>query len=280
MVNRIVFVGLVTCLSQVGSATVKLYGVEWDTGDLFSINTTTAALTRIGTTGVIRMVDIAFAPDGTLYGFDAGTQPKLYKINTTTGASTVVAALGVQQGDFVYEGALTFRNNTAYAMGLTSATTPFLFNINTTSGAITGRVAVQREVDINGWYFEAALNKLVGIDRESERFLTIDPANGAVTDFTAPVGWRVGQVGGVAKFQSAGFLVSAGPGGALPGTNKLYRFNIMGGNPPALTEVGGLTGIGGNGLSGLAIIPEPTTLAALTIGVAAAARRRKIGRKR
>ena len=57
--------------------------------NIYTVNTTTGALTLLGPTGTALMIDIAINNAGQMYGHDIGTD-SLYTINTTTGAATLV----------------------------------------------------------------------------------------------------------------------------------------------------------------------------------------------
>src|SRR5262249_16043798 len=97
-----------------------------DTRQLGTINLTTGTFTRKGYTPVA-MYDIAFAPNGDLYGLNSSSETKLYQIDPDTGTSTLVGNVGA----FVY--ALAFRNDgTLFAAGGST-----LYRVNTTTGAST-----------------------------------------------------------------------------------------------------------------------------------------------
>jgi hypothetical protein len=74
--------------------------------ELYSVNTSTGALTAIGSTGVpstgVPAFDGLVFQNGTLYGvFDEfnGSANTLYSINTGTGAATFIATLSGVSGD-------------------------------------------------------------------------------------------------------------------------------------------------------------------------------------
>ena len=103
---------LVTLLAAGCPAFASLLGVNSDDGNLYSVSATTAALTLIGNTGIAgAWADIAFAPNGTLYGFtdSAALTPTLYTIDPGTAAVTPIGPLDLP---FVFEGGLAFASNT------------------------------------------------------------------------------------------------------------------------------------------------------------------------
>jgi hypothetical protein len=70
---------------------------------LATVNLGTGAVTLIGYNNVSIIADIAFAPDGILYG--TGDPGGLYMINTVTGAATLVAPL---TGDSLFFNSMAF----------------------------------------------------------------------------------------------------------------------------------------------------------------------------
>ncbi len=82
-----------------------LYGVSADATTLYTVNAATGALTTVGATGLgtgtFDIADgLAFRSDGTLFLADAtgagGSASNLYTVSTTTGAASVVGAIGNQ----------------------------------------------------------------------------------------------------------------------------------------------------------------------------------------
>ncbi len=69
--------------------------VVTSTAKLIAINTQTLKAREIGNTGVV-MTDVAFAPDGKLYGISFGT---LYRIDPGTGAATTVGNLDISSAN-------------------------------------------------------------------------------------------------------------------------------------------------------------------------------------
>ncbi len=80
------------------SSTGVLYGLGKNDGDLYTINTTTGAMSLLGNVGVSigsPTGGLAFAPNGTLY---ATLDDALYTINTTTGQATAVGGMATYNG--------------------------------------------------------------------------------------------------------------------------------------------------------------------------------------
>jgi hypothetical protein len=115
-------------------ASGTLYGIAQATGQLFIINTSSAAATLVGAPGGGTVGGIDFdATTGTLYGVDdsAGTS-KLVTINTSTGAQTLVGLLGAGIADCNGLGAMA--DGTLFTI---NAATRQLLRINPQTGAAT-----------------------------------------------------------------------------------------------------------------------------------------------
>jgi hypothetical protein len=82
------------------SLTGTLYGADFNTGNLYNINTATGAASLIGSLGVNTsnaLIDLAFDPtNSTLFLLAApvGDLSNLYAVNTTTGAATLIGSTG------------------------------------------------------------------------------------------------------------------------------------------------------------------------------------------
>src|SRR5262245_39108309 len=97
------------------NANAQLYAVDWDSGNLYTVSISNAALTLVGNTGFgaggftgSGLAEIQFSPNGTLYGFSTGTTPTLYTIDPSTAKPTPVGPLGLA---FVAEGGLAIAPN-------------------------------------------------------------------------------------------------------------------------------------------------------------------------
>jgi hypothetical protein len=94
-------------------------------GELSTINLGTFAVRRIGSEGTL-LTDIAFSPNGQLYGVSFTT---LYRINRTTGQATFIGNLGISDAN-----ALVFdAKGNAYTAG---AADEELYSINLTTGRV------------------------------------------------------------------------------------------------------------------------------------------------
>jgi len=110
----------------------QIWGVGYDDGVLYRINKATAAKTAVGSTGLLNLMDLAFDPSGALY---ATVGNDLYRLNTLTGASTLVASItGIATATEVM-GIMFDANGTLFAT-VFAANSP-LYRVNLTTGVAT-----------------------------------------------------------------------------------------------------------------------------------------------
>ncbi len=266
--------GMVVLASAGGAQASDLYGIDRDSGQLYSISTVDASLALVGNTYVSGFGSLEFAPDGRLFGITTGDSPLLYQINPNTAAATPVGPLNI---GFVFEGGLAFSpNGTAYAVNQDGASSPRLFEVNLATGQATVIGVISGgSHDINGLGWRSD-GRLVGLDRVSNSLLTIDPA----TAISSPIGHLtpvVGGVGGMAVISDSGYFNTSGPGGSISGSNELYSFNAFTGEYHLVGSFSPF--ITGSGIGGLAMIPEPSTTLLGAVGAFSLALSRRL-RKR
>jgi hypothetical protein len=260
-----ILIGLVVfTASFVGHARAQLYGIDWNTANLYRISPTDASMTLVGTTVPGQhFADIQFALDGTLYGFTAGFPTELYKIDPSTAQATLLTQLHAPVGNQLFiEGGLTFAPD-GTAIGAHYLTTPstdnlFTFDPNNLNGGLVN-IGVAVNDDINGLAYRND-GKLVALADFSNSLEVIDPVTGMITPL-APVPTMVGAVGGMTVLNGVGYYSTGGPMGtpsAPAGSNQLYSFDLYTG---ASTLIGSFSPtINDLGISGLAaVIPEPAT---------------------
>jgi len=117
------------------ATTDKLYGCAYDglaNSILYEINYYTGACKKIGTICPGNMIGLAANSHGNIYGINI-TNNSLYKINKTTGAGTVVGALG---HDINYDQDIAFDKDNDY-LYCTLYTEGLLGVIDTLTGAVT-----------------------------------------------------------------------------------------------------------------------------------------------
>jgi hypothetical protein len=265
---------VISCALITQANAANLLGINSDDGRVYNISTVDAAMSLAGNTGIPSAAALEFAPNGKLYMFttSGAPTPTLYELNPTTFAPTPIGPLNT---DFVFEGGLAFSPDglNAYATNGTNSGTPKLLKLNLGTGAasVVGTISGGAH-DINGLAWRSSDNMLVGLDREGNRLVAINPTT-AVSSLIATVTPTIGGVGGMTVLNGVGYFNTAAATASPAGSNELWQFNLATG---AHTRIGSLapTISSGNGISGLAAIPEPGSLAVLLLVGVTALRRR------
>lgn len=229
---------------------------------LYDVDPATGQLGNPRSTGMGNAIGLALGPDGFLYAVTASVAavPKsLYKIDPTTGASTLVGPLGLS--GTLLEGDLAFDpSGTLY--GISNQISFFTVDLNT--GAATSLPNVG---NFNADYSYLAFHPggtLYALDNGASAGLfpnlwqTVDPSTGAIATSQGK-SYYMGPAGGMDwDGIGGGFLLidSKPAGSSVPGTNSLYRVDLSGNR----TLVGSL-GQGGlfAGLASCAGDLEPPT---------------------
>lgn len=214
---------------------------------LATVDVATGATTVLGSTGVA-LTDIAFSPTGDLFGISFSA---LYRVNSTTGATTLVGGLGAVSGTanalvFGSDGTLYMAGNTLYTVNtLTGASTAIGSGIGYQSGgdlafvggslymASSGNQLIQVNVGTGA-------GTLIGSLGVPNMFGLATPDNATLYGVAGQTVYLVNTGTGAATFQSTFSPTLAGGAFGLS----------------FLTEAGG----GGT-------VPEPTTLALVGIGL-------------
>ena len=112
----------------------SLYTVENNSSTLYTIDTTTFAVTLVGPLGVgFSYGDLAWnSGTGTLYMVDGRGGQSLYTVNTTTGAATLVCAHNIE--DLF---GLAYDTATAKLYGASLTGTGQFYQLDTATGAAT-----------------------------------------------------------------------------------------------------------------------------------------------
>src|SRR4030095_16058444 len=107
----------------------------------------------------------------------------------------------------------------------------------------------------NGLAWRRSDSMLVGLDREGNRLVAINPTT-AVSSVILSLVPAIGGVGGMTTLNGVGYFNTASTSAGIPGSNELWQFNLTSG---AHERIGSLapTISSGEGISGLAAIPEP-----------------------
>jgi hypothetical protein len=213
--------------------------------ELGTVDVATGAVTDIGPLGV-DITDIAFAPNGTLYGISFAS---LYRINAATGATVLIGSHGIDGANALVFGA----DGTLYAA---SATSTELYTINPSTGGSTdlGDIGFESGGDLafNGGnlYMSSADGDLIEISISSYFY----------SGYTYVSGMDIGSTG----FQNVDGLAT-GSDGVLYGVSgtEIFSVNTSTGAGTLVSDYGG--GVLGAGL-GTSFITEtdPTITSALT----------------
>ncbi len=222
---------------------------------LATVDVATGATSSVGSTNVV-LTDIAFSPSGDLYGISFSS---LYKVSASTGATTLVGSLGSVNGT---ANALVFGSDGTLYMAGSS-----LYTLNTLTGAASaiGSIGFQSGGDL------AFIGDELYLASDRNQLIQVNTATGVGT-LIGNLG--VGNMYGLATpdnvnlYGVAGqnvYLVDTASGAAA--LQSTFDPLLSGGafGLAFLTEAGG----GGT-------VPEPGTLALLSVAVlgVAAARRR------
>jgi len=200
------------CVPMSGGGTVDETIWANSSTDLYRVDPTTFAVTRIGSFGVSSMTDIAVTPSGELYGITFGA---LYRIDKNTARATFVASLsgGGNNG-------LTFLTNGSL---LASAGSGDVTSINPTTGANSAVGSFGNGLSSSG-DLVAVGNVMYGISSttagggdasDDNVLLTVDTATGRAT-VVGPIGF--GRVWGLAyvrkkviAFATSGQIIQIDP---------------------------------------------------------------------
>ena len=246
----LVAVGFILCIHSVASAG-ELLAVRFEDGALYRASTVDGSLTPTIPTGMSFVGALEMSPtDGFVYGFTA--EQILFRFHPTTFELEVVGKLD----QFLIEGGLAFApDGTAYAATGGSLEAPELYrlDVNTLVMSLVGTITGGAH-DINGLAWRGD-GKLIGIDRESNSLITIDPST-AESSTLAPLTPLAGAVGGMVVLDGVGYLATGTPGSTTPGSNELWRFDLFTGQHVRVGSFAPTIGFPSAGISGLAAIPE------------------------
>ena len=225
---------------------------------LATVDVATGATSFIGNTSVA-LTDIAFNPSGDLYGISFSS---LYKVNSSTGATTLVGSLGSVVGT---ANALVFGSDGTLYMAGSS-----LYTVNTLTGAASaiGSIGYQSGGDLafigSELYMASSGNQLIDVDTTSGAGALIGNLGvGSMFGLATPDNVNLYGVAG----QSV-YLVNTASGAAT--FQSTFAPTLSGGafGLAFVTEAGG-----GNN------VPEPGTLALVSLALLGPAAGRRRGAK-
>lgn len=198
------------------SASGQLFGI--DGTSLYSINSTTASATRIGSSGSTSNINsLVFGSDGSLYGASNG----LYKFNTSTGAGSQIGANF--SGGTSSSGDLAFVAGQLYLSTL-GASFDRLTKLNTSTGLNT-------DVGSIGFASVFGMASPNGADLygfSDNRVLSINSTTGAGSLLSTASGLSLGSVYGSAFFSEAAPVIPPIPAIPEPSTYALLIAGLAG----------------------------------------------------
>lgn len=251
-------------------ASAGLIGNDDKSGMLYDVSPLTGTISDPRATGITGLVGIAASPGGDLYGltsFGGGPTPDaLYRIDPTTGASSLIGATGLKS---IFEGDLAFDPATGVLYGVQNATSNGLglFTMNVSTGAATLIGNVERFGDLSDIAFDKSGNLFLLDDDQNgiSNLLEVNKSTASIIN-TVRLSLNLGPVGGMTFDPSSGRLyVVDGTDGPYTGTNSLYALNTTTGDLALIGNTGLSAGLAGLTFSTSAV-PEPASGSLLGLG--------------
>ncbi|MFI4896781.1 MAG: hypothetical protein ACIARR_03035 [Phycisphaerales bacterium JB059] len=254
-------------------AHADLIGVNYSTGDVFSISTTDASATRIGQTAT-GLMGLDRDAAGDLFAITDGLSGSLARLDTSTWALDPVGSLSA---GFTFEGGMAISPSGAfYGASRLAGGGRAIFQIDPLTGQMTESLTLSRStIDLNALQFRDD-GQLVAIDAIANEFVSIDTGTGEVSSIASLLTPSAGAVGGLAIENGFGYYVTAGTTSGADGDNSLYRIDLFTGKQSLVGSLGAEAGAG-FGIGALAgpAVPAPSgVLALLSAGAIGGVRRR------
>ncbi len=258
---QLIAMGLITTL-----ANADLIGVNYSTGDVFSIDTSTAHATRVGQTGT-GIMGIDRDSNGRIMAITDGIVGKLSVLNEQSWELETIGNLGA---GFTSEGGLAVNHNgELYAGTRLAGGGRAIFQIDPDTGSMLQSIKLSRStLDLNGLQFRND-GVLVGIDALANELVSIDPLSGDMTVITSLSSTSPGAVGGLAIENGVGYFVTAGTVSGANGDNSLYSIDLYTGQQQLIGSLGAEAG-SGFGIGALTGPAVPTPASSLLLCVAGA----------
>lgn len=265
---------IVALLAASGFAHADLIGVNYSTGDVFSISTTDASATRVGHTAS-GLMGLDRDATGDLFAISDGITGSLARLDTSTWALDPVGSLSA---GFTFEGGLAISpSGEFFGASRLAGAGRAIFQIDPLTGHMTQSVTLSRAtLDLNALQFRPD-GQLVAIDALANEFVSIDTTTGQVNAIATLLTPSAGAVGALAIEDGVGYYVTAGTTSGAEGDNSLYRIDLFTGEQSLIGSLGAEAGAG-FGIGALAgpAVPAPAgVLALLAAGAFGGARRRR-----
>lgn len=233
-------------------------GSLWATdtsGNLYTVDTTTAAATFVGNHGLSLESLAMHDATGTLYGADSSGD--LYSLNTLNGAATLIGNTGLGN----IEG-MDFAGN--FLFGFDFSNQPTLYTLDTTTAAAS--LYVQSNVatgSVRTFCFDSGNNNaLMATDNPLFQTLHSMVPSGTTTN--------IGSLGNEGVY---GMDLVGNDYFGLGSEGQLWQIDMTTGGKTLIGDTGDQFWLGA--ASAAQPVPEPATIAAIGLGLAAVARRRR-----
>ncbi|MFG0246539.1 MAG: hypothetical protein ACF8MF_10880 [Phycisphaerales bacterium JB052] len=254
-------------------ANADLIGINYTSGQVFSISTTDASVSYLGDTQQ-GIMGLDRSSDGTLY---ATTDGLLGGLGTLVDQRWSLEMIGSLNAGFTSEGGLAFdAQGRAFGGNTLAGGGRAVFQIDLTTGQAGKRIVLSRSsIDLNGLAFRSD-GVMVGIDRVTNELVEVDHTSGEVNTVASLISSGIGSVGGLAIDAGVGYYTTAGTVSGSDGDNSLYGINLFSGEQWLVGELGDQAGAGfGIGALASASVPTPGVAGMIGIGGMLGARRRR-----
>ena len=253
---------LLSCPTALHAATIL--GID-SNGDVHSISTLDGSFTTVGATGLSSAHTLARSPGGSLYTFSGVGDNEVHLIDESDFSVSTVARGNTITGG---EGGLAFVSETmAYATTRAPGPFPFLLALDLTSGTLVGSQVLSVQNDISALTLRND-GMLVGIGRESNDLLAINPVNASISVIANLSGLTVLNTGGLAQIDGVAYFATSLAGAGAD--TEIWTIDLYTGAHSLEATVTGLAGI-----TGIAAIPEPGTALLLGLGLTLLTRQRQ-----
>ena len=247
-------------LSVQSASAARALVADFRTSDIWDIDLATGAVSNPRSTGITFLSGIEFDSSGNLYGLsgDLGSGA-IYSIDSATGHAVLIGDLGLNE---VIEGGLAWdaASSTMYGVQDTPGIMRLLFTIDLITGLAQVVGNVTNVDDLSAISFDRDGNLYV-LQTSDNVLLTIDKTNGNILS-TRPLSRNIEAAAGM-DYDPVNGTMYVVDGPPSTGSDNLYTLNLSTGD---LTLIGSTLTSGR--LSGIAIVPEPSLICQLVVGVA------------
>lgn len=257
-----------------GVTHADLIGINYSTGDVFSISTVDASTTFLGRTDT-GIMGVDRDQNGDLLTITDGLNGSLGVLDENNWQIGEVGNLGA---GFTFEGGLAVSGSgEIFGASRLAEGGRAIFQISRSSGDVMRSTVLSRpDVDLNGMQFRSD-GVMVAIDALAGDFVSIDTSTGLMTHISSLETLSPGAVGGLALQDGLGYYITGGPVSGSEGDNSLYSIDFYTGEQRFIGTLDDVAGAGfGIGALVGTTVPSPGGLPVLGLaGVILGTRRRR-----